>query len=116
MDTMNNLEKTMNSEIAPVTPTLEKRTWHYLQHPAVFGYEPCEKCGNEALLWSEFKDHIWCDKCNVDFKPKYQGIFDGPIGMGAASLMGISFDRYDMLRERVERFDLKKLEWFPEKE
>lgn len=105
----------MNSEITVATPALEKRTWYYLQKPGVYGYEPCNSCGNENLQWSEFKDHIWCDQCNIDFKPKYHGVFDGPIGMGAASLMGISFDRFDMVNERVERFDLNKLVWVPEK-
>lgn len=84
---------------------LEKRTWWYLQSPSHFEIATC-KCGNPNPLWSEYKGHLWCDVCNIDFIPEHNGIFDGPIAVGAATLMGISFDRWNHELKCVERFNV----------
>jgi hypothetical protein len=43
---------------------------------------------------------IWCYKCKKDVKGT-EGIFGGPIPVEAAAVMGISFDRWDMVNKRV---------------
>lgn len=87
---------------------LTKRKWHYLQKPASFEISACN-CGNSDLEWSEFEKHVWCSKCKIDFIPKHGGVFDGPIGMGAASLLGMSFDRFNLETNKIERFNMEKL-------
>ena len=85
---------------------LEKRTWYYLQAPRVFDMAACA-CGNSQPQWSEFVKHLWCEKCQVDFIPQHGGIFDGPIPSKVAALMGIRFDRRNLLTGNIERFDLE---------
>lgn len=81
-----------------------KRTWHYIQRPAIFEIAPCD-CGNADAEWSEFEKHLWCGRCQKDFIPTHNGIFDGPIPIGAAKLLGICFNRHNMVTKKVERFD-----------
>lgn len=83
---------------------LEKRTWHYLQQPSSFEIAPCA-CGNADTQWSEFKGRLWCDRCAVDFIPAHNGVFDGPIPVHVCGLLGISFDRFNMETQQVERFE-----------
>lgn len=71
---------------------------------------PCD-CGNEDLQWSEFERHLWCDKCQRDFIPDNIGAFDGPIPVRVSALLGMTFDRYNMETQRVERFDLDAGNW-----
>lgn len=87
------------------TATLEKRRWCYLQQPVAFEVASCE-CGNSETQWSEFEKHLWCSRCEKDFIPAHYGILDGPIPVGAATLMGISFDRLNLETQKVERFDV----------
>lgn len=84
---------------------LTRRKWHYIQKPAVFEIAPCE-CGNTDTQWSEFANHLWCPKCEKDFIPSHNGIFDGPIAVKAAAMLGISFDRFNMETQKIERFDV----------
>lgn len=83
---------------------LEKRTWHYVQSPAVYGIAPCA-CGNGDTQWSEFKGRLWCAKCEVDFVPVHNGIFDGPIPVTVSALIGISFDRVNLETNEIEPFE-----------
>lgn len=85
---------------------MEKRKWFYLQRPKIFGMPPCA-CGNADTEWSEYKNHLWCEKCQKDFIPAHNGVFDGPIPIGASALLGISFDRFNIETQRVERFDIE---------
>ena len=79
---------------------MRKRTWHYVQKP--FDYEiHCDKCDGMNIEWSEFEHMIWCYDCEIDTKGT-GGIFDGPIGWGVAALLGISFARWNMKKQRVE--------------
>jgi len=64
----------------------------------------CPKCGNEETQWSEFEKHLWCEKCQVDFIPKHAGIFDGPILVRVCELLGIYFDRVNIITGLFERF------------
>lgn len=84
---------------------LEKRKWHYIQQPAQFEIAACD-CGNTQTQWSEYAKHLWCGKCQKDFIPAHNGIFDGPIPTGAAAMLGISFDRFNLETQKVERFDV----------
>lgn len=69
-----------------------KRTWVYIMAPSAYAIAPCS-CGNKDTQWSEYEGHLWCEKCQKDFVPEHNGIFDGPIPTSAAALMGISFAR-----------------------
>ena len=70
---------------------LEKRKWAYAQPPSIYDISGCP-CGNNDTQWSEYKDHLWCDKCLKDFIPESYGIFDGPITVQVCNLLGIYFD------------------------
>ena len=94
---------------------MEKRTWHYLMPPWIYDMR-CDKCWDEDLNsgkgtnieWSEYERHIWCYDCEIDTKG-FQGIFDGPIPIQAAYMMGLSFDRYNLLTKEIERYNLEKI-------
>lgn len=87
---------------------LEKRTWCYMQSPSIYEIAPCA-CGNTATQWSEFKGRLWCDRCAVDFVPAHNGIFDGPIPVSVAGMLGMSFDRFNLETGQVERFEAEKI-------
>jgi len=87
-------------------PELEKRTWFYIQKPKEFEVSPCS-CGNDECEWSEFKGHLWCDKCQKDFIPEFNGIFAGPIPAKVTYMLGIRFDRFNIETGKVERFDIE---------
>lgn len=82
---------------------LEKRTWVYVQRPCVYDVAGCT-CGNEGPDWSEFKGHLWCAACAIDFKPSHSGVFDGPIGTQTAAMLGMSFDRFNLDTQQIEKF------------
>lgn len=84
---------------------LERRTWHYVQSPSVYCIAPCA-CGNDDTQWSEFKDRLWCAKCEIDFVPEHYGIFDGPIPVATSALLGISFDRVNLETSEIEPFKI----------
>lgn len=65
-----------------------KREWVYAMRPHEYGISGCN-CGNTDPDWSEFKGHLWCAKCEKDFKPESDGIFGGPILVNSARLLGI---------------------------
>ena len=79
-----------------------KRKWCYAQLPAEYGIGPC-KCGNADLQWSEWKGHVWCVKCERDFIPEHNGVFDGPIQLRTANMLGMRFDRIDLRTMKVVR-------------
>jgi len=90
--------------------SLEKRTWCYVQAPRTFDMAPCA-CGNDKTQWSEYKKHLWCNTCKIDFIPEYNGIFDGPIPVKAAQMMGISFTRIIIETGEVIPFSVEALEY-----
>lgn len=81
-----------------------QREWCYIQAPHVFELPGCS-CGNEDMQWSEYQGHLWCDKCQLDFIPKHNGIFDNPIGMGMAKMLGITFTRINLKTDLLEALD-----------
>jgi hypothetical protein len=79
---------------------VNKRSWCYVQRPRIYEIAPCA-CGNADPDWSEFEGHLWCPACKIDFIPKHGGIFDGPVGVMAMDMLGIYFDRIDLIKEEL---------------
>ena len=77
-----------------------KRTWVYVQQPNEYGMAPC-KCGNKNTQWSEYRHHLWCAKCKIDFIPKHSGVFDGPILADCATLLGFDFRRINLKTKKI---------------
>lgn len=99
-----------------------KRTWHYILPPTAFDMR-CDKCWKGDLgdgtgtniTWSEYAHKIWCYDCEVDTEG-FKGIFDGPIPMGVSRMLGITFDRFNMETNQIERFNIKTGNWDTPKE
>ncbi len=92
-----------------------RRTWVYYYPPKAYEMAPCD-CGNEDTHWSEFEGHLWCDRCQKDFIPKHNGLFDGPIPVRVAAKLGVRFDRVILATDRLDRFDMDAGKWESEKE
>lgn len=90
-------------------PKLEKRTHVYAQRPATFEISGCPDCGNTDPDWSEYKGHLWCQKCNKDFVPASNGVFDGPINIQVCELIGVYFDQIRISDGVIEPDPLGKL-------
>lgn len=86
-----------------MTETLTKRKWCYVQQPSEYGIAPCA-CGNTETQWSEYEGHLWCAKCEKDFRPEHGGVFDGPIPIATSMMLGMSFDRINLETNEVEPF------------
>lgn len=78
----------------------EKRTWVFIQSPRDYEIAPCS-CGNQETQWSEYEKHIWCAKCEIDFIPEHNGIFDGPIMINTAQMLGLHFTKVDLLTNDI---------------
>ena len=83
---------------------MKKRTSHYIQEPPTYCIE-CDKCDGTNITWSEFDRKIWCYDCKIDTKGT-MGIFDGPIPVEACKVMGICFDKWDMVNKKVIKFEM----------
>lgn len=96
-----------------------KRTSHYVQSPWEYEME-CPKCEGKNIEWSEWEGLIWCYDCKKDLKPtiKSSGVFTGPIPIQAAELLGMCFDRWDMVNKKfiVRDRENKKDLYFTQKE
>ncbi len=91
---------------------MRKRKWHYVMKP--YQYEmKCDICDGQNIEWSEYEGKIWCYDCQID-TDGFSGVFGGAIGWGVAQLIGISFDRWNMVKNRVEyaRISSGKVKWF----
>lgn len=84
--------------------SLTKRTFSYLQQPAVYCISACN-CGNTDVQWSEYEKHIWCSKCEIDFIPESNGIFDGPILLNVTQMLGINFTKLNLISNKVSILD-----------
>lgn len=82
-----------------------KRTWVYVMSPEAYGIAPC-KCGNEKTQWSEYRHHLWCAKCKIDFIPKHNGVFDGPIAVNCAAMLGLDFRRINLKTKKIMKCSL----------
>ncbi len=85
---------------------LNKTKTVFLQQPYYYEISGCE-CGNEHTQWSEYEEHVWCDNCQIDFKPEFGGVFDGPIPVGTSALLGVFFHRLNLENNEVEFFTSK---------
>jgi len=88
-----------------MTEKLEKRKWCYVLQPSAYEMAPCA-CGNGDTQWSEFAGRLWCSRCDVDFIPAHNGIFDGPIPVATCDLLGIYFDRVNLETNEIEPFEI----------
>ncbi len=89
-----------------MTDPLEKRKWCYVQQPGAYEIAPCA-CGNGDTQWSEYRGRLWCDRCAVDFIPAHNGVFDGPIPVATAAMLGMCFDRINLETNEIEPFELE---------
>jgi hypothetical protein len=111
---MKQREKMDRFEIALKKPArLRKRKWHYIQKPYEYEIE-CDKCGGRNIEWSEYVGKIWCYDCREDLKGT-EGVFGGPIPIGAAAVLGMSFDRWDMVNKCILTYDQKLQKYVPRK-
>ncbi len=82
------------------------RTWVYVNQPAEYGISGCPSCNNEDdQKWSEFKGKCWCPECKIDYAPDHNGVFDGPIPIGTAQLLGLDFRRIDLATRKIIKED-----------
>lgn len=89
-------------ERAEIAAAKVKRTSVYIMPPSHFEIPGCD-CGNCEPEWSEFKEHLWCAKCQKDFVPDHWGVLDGPVAVQASLLMGLNFDRVNLQTNEIER-------------
>ena len=87
--------------------SLVKRTHAFLMPPSHFEVSGCS-CGNEKTQWSEYEGHLWCAICEKDFKPEHGGVFDGPIPINTALMLGLCFDRVDLSTNQVETMGISQ--------
>lgn len=90
---------------------LVKRTWHYIQNPKEYCIE-CDKCHGTNIEWSEYEHRIWCYDCKIDTLGT-EGVFGGPIPVVTSAILGMSFDRWDMVNKVLLRYDREKQEYVP---
>ena len=83
---------------------LKKRKTCLVQKPQIYEIE-CDICGGENLHWSEYDHLIWCYDCEKDTKGT-GGIFDGPVPVGMAQLLGLCFDEIDIETGVIIKFKL----------
>lgn len=79
---------------------MRKRTWVYILKPQSYEIH-CDRCGGSNIEWSEYEHMIWCYDCKIDTSGD-GGIFDGPIPIGGAEILGIHFNRFNIKKNRIE--------------
>ena len=97
----------MEDEIKKEPKDYGLRKYVYCQQPWQYEVGSCPKCGSNSnnLEWSEFVNHLWCNKCLIDFIPDFWGIFDGPIPYNLSKMLGISFDRIEIATGKLIAFE-----------
>lgn len=90
---------------------MKKRQWVYVMKPTAYEMS-CDRCGGNNITWSEFERLIWCFDCRIN-TPGNPGIFDGPIPLEVAKMLGISFDRFYLIDRSYRKMAIrgKKLIW-----
>lgn len=83
------------------------RKWVYIEKPQKFEISGCS-CGNDDCEWSEYEGYLWCSKCNIDFIPDFNGVFDGPIPINLANMLGLSFAKIHIPSGKVFVLDFDK--------
>jgi hypothetical protein len=77
-----------------------RRTWVYVQQPEAYGIAR-HSCRRKGAVWSEFTGMLWCHHCQVDFVPKHNGVFDGPIPADTAAGLGFDFRRVSLRTKKL---------------
>jgi len=77
--------------------------------PPYFFDIACDKCNGRNIHWSEYEHLIWCYDCQIDTKGT-PSIFDGPIPIHASYLLGLTFDKFNLETNQIERLNLDKLD------
>ena len=85
---------------------MKRRSWTYCQQPTAYEIE-CDLCGGSKITWSEYVGKIWCYSCQKD-TPGTPGVFDGPIPIQLAEMMGMSFDRIDIKTRKIMKMVVGK--------
>ena len=91
---------------------MNKRTWIYSQHPTVYDISGCTQCHGNDIEWSEFENYIWCKKCLIDYIPDSYGMFDGPIPIRVASMMGVKFNRICLITHQLHIYDIENGQYY----
>lgn len=85
----------------PLPKNLPRRTWIYVDNPPAYGIPGC-LCGEKtSIMWSEYKDLLWCPMCKQEFTPKHWGVFDGPVLVETAKLIGLDFRRWCLVESKI---------------
>jgi hypothetical protein len=84
---------------------MKKRKWIYVQRPISYEISGCPHCGNDDCDWSEYEKHLWCANCEIDFIPEDNGVFDGPIPVRCAEMLGMCFDTHNIESGKIEKFE-----------
>lgn len=82
---------------------LARRTWVYVMQPSAYAISNCY-LEHTGIQWSEFEGHLWCEQCQKDFMPRHNGVFEGPIPLETAELLGMNFDRINLKTKEIEDF------------
>lgn len=98
------------------TKKLKKREWFYVLLPTAYEMR-CDHCWKGELedgtgkniTWSEYEGKIWCYDCEVDTDGT-GGILDGPISLHLSSMLGITFDRFNIKKNCIEKLNLNKFD------
>lgn len=59
--------------------------------------------GTGILSGASSSGVCWCAECRRDFIPEHGGVFDGPIPVKAAHLLGLCFSRINLKTGVIER-------------
>jgi len=78
-----------------------KRTHVYVMPPQSYEISGWPVEPSHQVDWSEYEKHLWCFGCEKDFIPENDGIFGGPIPIGAMTMLGISLDRINIKTHEV---------------
>jgi len=102
----------MDKELLLAAPKV-KRTHCYVQKPDVYDI-CCPICSSTNITWSEFEKHIWCYECEKDILLSiyHAGIFSGPIPVGVCEILGVVFDRINIVTEEIIKLESDNSEAF----
>lgn len=85
---------------------MKKRKWVYAMLPTAYEIH-CDRCGGNNITWSEFEKLIWCFDCRIN-TPGTGGIFDGPIPLEVAKMLGVTFDKIDLKTKKLLKMTITK--------
>lgn len=84
----------------PVEAPRKLRTEVYYMLPYDLELNGCPRCHNPHVEWSEFEEHLWCQRCEIDFKPVE---FYLPVQIEIAHRAGYCYARVDIATGKYMR-------------